>query len=134
MRAKFAVLVAGAGLLLAAAPMFAHHSFAAQFDWKQGITLKGVVRKVEWTNPHMYFWLDVKDEKGKVVSWILEAGGPNSLTRRGWNRDSLKVGDRIAVIGYRAKGGSAVASARTVEMANGRKVFVGADNDGGPRF
>jgi hypothetical protein len=120
-------------LLVAAAawPGLAHHSFSAEFDLNRKITLSGVVTKVEWTNPHTYFYVDVPDG-GKVTNWALETAGPNSLSRQGWRRDSLKVGDRVTVTAYRARDESHVASAREVVVGNGKRVFTGSAADGGP--
>ena len=118
-------------LLMAAAPLAAHHSFNAEFDLNRKITLTGVVTKVEWTNPHTYFYVDVP-EGGKFVNWALETAGPNTLTRQGWRRDSLKVGDHVVVTAYRARDDSHVASAREVTVGNGKRVFAGSAGDGGP--
>jgi len=113
-------------------PVFAHHSFAAEYDSKAGITLKGVVTKVEWLNPHAYFYMDVKDDSGKVVNWAIENGPPNMLYRQGWRKDSLKPGDMVTVDGFRAKDGTTTANARLVQLPDGRKVFSGSADDGGP--
>ena len=133
MKAKLLIVLSAiAGLLLAAVPVLAHHSFAAEFDSNQPMTVTGVVTKVEWMNPHTHFYIDVKDESGKVVNWDLETGSPNALARRGWTRNSLKIGDAIKVEAFRAKDGSSLASARNVTMTDGRKVFAGSADDGGP--
>lgn len=123
MKAAFALFAVGAALLAPAA-MLAHHSFAAEYDVKKPVTLKGTVTKVEWTNPHARFYIDVKDESGKVVNWNLELASPNVLTRNGWNRHTLKEGDQVTVEGAQAKDGSQMANARTVTLADGRKVFA----------
>ena len=120
------------GLVAAVTPALAHHSFAAEYDDKKTLTLNGTVTKVEWLNPHVRFYVDVKDESGKMVNWELELGSPNQLMRRGWTRNSLKPGDMISVEGYRAKDGSNLGNARTISMADGRKVFAGSADDGGP--
>jgi hypothetical protein len=133
MACKLALLVPGGLLLLAATPIFGHHSVAAEFDVNRQITYAGVVTRVEWTNPHIYFYVDVKDAKEKVTNWAFEGAGPNSLARLGWMRDSLKVGDRVTVIAFPARDGASVASAREVKLANGRKVLVGASPDPAPR-
>lgn len=123
MKAAFALLVAGIALLVPAGAL-AHHSFAAEYDVKKPVTLKGTVTKVEWTNPHARFYIDVKDESGNVVNWNLELASPNVLVRQGWNRHSLNVGDQVTVEGAQAKDGSQMANARTVTLADGRKVFA----------
>jgi hypothetical protein len=119
--------------LAAAGPLLAHHSFSLEFDATRQITCKGVVTKVEWMNPHIYFYLKVKKAPGQEVNWIFESAGPNTLVRRGWNRNTLKIGDRITVIGYRAKDDVNVASAREVVLADGRTVIAAPPNDGGPK-
>ena len=132
MRAKIAVLLAGAGLL-ATMPVFAHHSFAAEYDRNKPITLTGTVTKVEWMNPHARFYADVKDDAGKVTNWEFELGSPNGLARRGWTRNSMKQGDQVTVDGYVAKDGSNLANARNVKLADGRKLFAGSTDDGSPQ-
>lgn len=131
-KGKWAMVFAGLGLM-AMMPLRAHHSFAAEFDPKQRITLRGVVTKVEWTNPHTYFYVDVRADSGSVVNWACETAGPNTLTRQGWNRNSLKIGDQVTVVGYRARDGATVASAREVVLSDGRKVFAASAADGGPQ-
>jgi hypothetical protein len=132
MRAKLGLLIASAGLMLSALPAFAHHSFAAEYDANKPVELKGTVTKVEWTNPHARFYVDVKDANGKVTNWNLELASPNVLSRNGWTRHSLKEGDVITVQGSKAKDGDNLANARTVVFADGRKVFAGSatDNEG----
>src|SRR5580692_12284252 len=133
MRAKLGILIAcGAGLLMSALPVFAHHSFAAEYDASKPVDLKGVVTKVEWTNPHARFYVDVKDENGKVTNWNFELASPNVLGRQGWTRHSLNIGDIITVEGSRAKDGSQMANARTVTLADGKKVGARSADDGGP--
>jgi hypothetical protein len=113
-------------------PLLAHHSFSAEFDATKSITLTGVVTRVDWANPHVYFFVDVKDSKGAVVNYACETDGPNALIRRGWKRDSLKAGDQITVDAYLAKDGSKFVDARLVKLPDGRKVFAGSSDDGGP--
>jgi hypothetical protein len=130
MRAKLAILIACAGMLASALPVFAHHSFAAEYDSTKPVELKGVVTKVEWTNPHARFYVDVKDANGKITNWNLELASPNVLSRNGWTRHSLKEGDLVTVQGSKAKDGDNLANARTVVLADGRKVFAGSATDG----
>jgi hypothetical protein len=132
-RAKFCVLAAGLGLLVGAVPVRAHHSFEAEYDSKKPVEVKGAVTKMEWMNPHARFYVDVKDDSGKVTNWNFELGSPNVLKRQGWARDSLKVGDMVTVEGYLAKDGSNLANARRVTLADGRKVFNGSAGEGGPQ-
>jgi uncharacterized protein DUF6152 len=132
MKAKLAVVVAGIGLVAASAPAIAHHSFAAEYDANKPITLKGAVTKIEWTNPHARFYIDVKDDKGTVTNWNLELASPNVLTRQGWTRKSLEVGDQITVEGSLAKDGSKMANARIVTLANGKRVFAGSSGGDQP--
>ena len=115
-----------AGLLCPVVQAFAHHSFAAEYDEKKVMTIKGVVTKLEWTNPHVRFYVDAKDEKGNVTNWDLELMSVNTLTRAGWDRHTLKVGEPVTVTFYLAKDGSKRGNARgSVELANGQKVFAG---------
>lgn len=120
------------GLILPGIPSYAHHSVGAEFDLSKRITLQGRVTKIEWMNPHVYLYVDVS-AGGKTDNWACETAGPNTLARQGWSRMSVKIGDRVTVVGYRARDGAYVASAREVVLADGRKVFVGSPYDGGPR-
>src|SRR5580698_42798 len=126
MKMKLAIFAAAMGLLIAVAPVMAHHSFAAEYDAKQPVEIKGKVTQVEWTNPHARFYVDVTDANGKVTSWNFELASPNVLKRNGWTRTSLKIGDEITVQGSRAKDGANMANAKTVVLSDGRKVFAGS--------
>ncbi len=132
MRKIFAVCAIAGGLLLAA-PVWAHHSFAAEYDSNKPITLKGTVSKVEWTNPHIWIYVDVKEDGGKMVNWAIEGGAPNALYRQGWRKDSLKPGDEVTIDGFRAKDGTSTVNARAVALPDGHKVFAGSADDGGPK-
>jgi hypothetical protein len=131
MRAKLAILIACAGMLSTALPVFAHHSFAAEYDASKPVELHGTVTKMEWTNPHARIYLAVKDANGTVTEWNLELASPNVLSRNGWTRHSLKEGDVVTVSGARAKDGNTMANARTVVLADGKKVFAGSATDSG---
>ncbi|HET9215716.1 MAG TPA: DUF6152 family protein [Terriglobia bacterium] len=122
-------VIAGLGILVAALPTLGHHSFAAQYDRSKPITLKGTVSKVEWMNPHIYFYVDVKDDAERVTNWAIEGGAPSMLYRNGWRIDSLKVGDAVTVEGWLAKDGSNLANMRTATLADGKTVF-GASSGG----
>ncbi len=130
MKMKLAIFAAALGLLIAVAPVMAHHSFAAEYDAKQPVEIKGKVTQVDWTNPHARFYVDVKDASGKVTSWNFELASPNVLKRNGWTRTSLKIGDEITVQGSRAKDGANMANAKTVVLSDGRKVFAGSAEQG----
>ena len=132
MKVWIGVVVGVVALAWSAGPAIAHHSFAAQYDADKPITLKGTVSKIEWTNPHARFYVDVRDEKGTVTNWNLELASPNVLVRNGWSRKSLTVGDEIVVEGSLAKDGSKMANARVVRLADGRRVFAGSSGGDAP--
>jgi hypothetical protein len=125
MRTKLFAAVAGLALM-AAAPVLAHHSFSAEFDSNKPFKMSGTVTKVEWMNPHTFFYIDVKDEKtGKVTNWAMEMGSPNGLMRNGWTRNTMKIGDVVAVEGSLAKDGSPTGNARSVVLAKtGQRLFA----------
>jgi len=114
------------------APIYAHHAVSAEFDLSKRITLEGRVTKIEWMNPHVYLYVDVQ-AGSRMANWACETAGPNTLARQGWSRSSVSIGDRVKVVGYQARDGAFVASAREIVLANGRKVFVGSPHDGGPQ-
>jgi Family of unknown function (DUF6152) len=132
MRINLKLMLLGSGLLLCIETVFAHHSFTAEYDSGKIRQFVGTVTKVEWTNPHARFYLDVKDEQGVVTNWNFELGSPLFLRRLGWRSDSVKIGDQVTVEGYLAKDGAKMANARTVSLADGRKVFAGSSADGNP--
>jgi len=131
-RSVFAITAAGFGLLCAVAPLVAHHSFAAEYDKNRSIKFTGTVTKVEWMNPHIYYYVDVKDGSGKITNYAVEGGTPNSLRRQGWGKDSLKTGDTVTVDGFMAKNGSNHVNGRTVTLPDGKRVFGANADDGGP--
>jgi Family of unknown function (DUF6152) len=131
MKARLVTLMA-ISALAAAAPALAHHSFAAEFDGQKPFRVTGSLVKVEWTNPHIYFYVDVKDDNGNVVRWTLSAGSPGALSRRGFKRGDLKFGDTIVVDGYLARDGTHTMDARRVTLADGRVVSGASAGDGGP--
>jgi hypothetical protein len=127
-KTTFAALSLLIGLVVAIVPLFAHHSFAAEFDGNKQVTLNGVVTKVDWVNPHAYIYVDVKGDDGTVVNWAIETGAPNALYRQGWRKDDLKAGDSVTLEAFLAKDGSHTAAARSVKLPDGRKVFAGTPN------
>jgi hypothetical protein len=112
-------------LLSASVPILAHHGFVVEFDEKKPVTLAGVVTKMEFMNPHIYFYVDVKSKDGKVVNWALEGGPPNVLYRQGWRKDTVKPGDQVTVKGFRARDGSNLASCSSITFPDGREISAG---------
>jgi hypothetical protein len=117
---------------VAAVPVIAHHSFAAEFDAKKPVKLRGTVTKMEWINPHSWIHIDVKTPDGKVEQWMVEGGAPNALLRRGWNKNSLLPGTEIFVEGFQAKDGALRANGRDITFPDGKKLFVGSSGIGAP--
>jgi hypothetical protein len=134
MRSRLFGVVAGAAFAVAAAavPVIAHHSFAAEFDAKKPVKLRGTVTKMEWINPHSWIHIDVKTPDGKVQKWMVEGGAPNALLRRGWNKNSLLPGTEIFVEGFQAKDGALRANGRDITFPDGKKLFVGSSGIGAP--
>jgi uncharacterized protein DUF6152 len=130
MKATLGIIIAGLGL--AALPAIAHHSFAAEFDNKKPVTLKGTVTKIDWMNPHIWVYLDAKNEAGIVEHWQCEGSPPNTLTRQGWSKSALKAGDDVTIEGFRSKDGTNTCNSRSVKLPDGRTVFAGSPDDGGP--
>ena len=130
MRTKCAVVVAGIALLVSVIGVSAHHSFSAEFDDKQPVKLDGTVVKFEFMNPHSWIHLDVRNPDGTVVRWAVETGSTNALFRRGWRKDSLRVGDRIVVDAYRAKDGTRTANANSVKLPDGRAFNAASSREG----
>jgi len=129
----FGITAAVLGVFLAVTPLPAHHSFSAEYDSKKQVTLKGTVSKVEWMNPHVYFYLDVTEDSGNITNWALEMGPPNGLERSGWTRNTMKVGDEVVVDGTLAKDGAKQANARSVTMAaTGKKLGAASSERGNP--
>ena len=125
MRTKQAVVVAGVGLLLAAAPVWAHHAFSAEFDVSKPMKLQGTLTKWEMVNPHSWFHLDVKDESGTVVAWMIEGGSPNQLIKQGVTKNTLAIGTELIIEGYQAKDGTNKGVGRNLLLADGRRLFLG---------
>jgi hypothetical protein len=133
MRMKCGVLVAAvAGFAISSVTLFGHHSFSAEFDGSKAVRLQGALSKIEWTNPHTYFYIDVKDDAGNLVHWGCEGGAPGALSRRGFKRGDIKIGDTLIIDGYLAKDGSHLIDARRVTLPDGRIVSGASAGDGGP--
>jgi hypothetical protein len=133
MKARIAALSAAVGFVLATPGVIAHHSFAAEFDASKPLALKGVVTKIEWANPHTYFYMDVT-EGSKVTNWGMEMGSPNGLMRQGWTRNTLHVGDEVVVEGSQAKDGANVGNARVVTLAaTGKRLFAASSQTDTPQ-
>jgi hypothetical protein len=125
MKASRTLCVMAAALILRAAPLRAHHAFAAEYDENKRVTVSGIVTGFKWTNPHGWLYVDGKDDSGKATNWGFELGSPGGLMRRGWTKTELKKGDRVTVEGFGAKDGSNKANAGTVTLPDGRKLFGG---------
>jgi hypothetical protein len=133
MRTKLTTLLAAIGLLVATLPSVAHHSFYAEFDADKPIKVTGAVTKVEWENPHAWFYVDIRDESGKMTNWGFELGSPNLLIRAGWVRSTLKIGDMVTVEASRAKSGANIANAKSVVLnRTGQKLFTGSSQGSTP--
>jgi hypothetical protein len=125
----FSWLAAGVLLAATAVPVLAHHSFSAEYDSNKKISVKGIVTKVDWMNPHVYFYIDVTDDGGNIVNWAFEMGPPNGLQRAGWTRNTMKIGDEVIVEGTLAKDGSKQANARSVTLASTGKKLGAASSE-----
>jgi DNA/RNA endonuclease YhcR with UshA esterase domain len=133
MRTQLLSIVAGAGLLAAAAtPVLAHHSFAAEFDANKPVTIEGVVKEFRWVNPHSWLHVNVTKDDGSVEEWAVEGGAPSALLRRGWTRDTLPAGTRVVVQGFMSKDGKLRANARDITFPDGKKLFIGSSGTGAP--
>jgi hypothetical protein len=132
MKRNLFVVAAGVGLLLATLPVAAHHSFAAEYDAQKPVKFTGTVTTMEWINPHAWIHLDVKKPDGKIESWMIEAGAPNALLRRGFTKASLPAGTVVTVEGYQAKDGANRANGRDITYQDGKKLFVGSSGTGAP--
>jgi hypothetical protein len=133
MRHTLRFAVGGVALLFIAGPAFAHHPFDSEFDSQAPLTLSGAVTRVDWSEPHVYVHVDVKDPSGQTRTWNFELASPAMLARKGWSKDSLKQGETVTVKGYRAKSDPFVATARMIEMPNGKQLSSADEDDGGPK-
>jgi hypothetical protein len=132
MARRLLIATMGAAWLLGGSGLIAHHAFSAEFDAQKPVVLRGTVTKTEWINPHSWIHVDVKGTDGKVVSWAIECGAPNSLLRRGLNKTSIPAGTELVIDGFRAKDGSPTANARDITLPDGKKFFVGSSGTGAP--
>jgi hypothetical protein len=132
MKRASTLMIAAAGALSFTVSASAHHSFAAEFDRDMPVTVTGMVTKVEWMNPHARFYIDAKEDGGETVNWDFELASPNGLMRRGWNRNSMKIGDMVTVTGHRAKNNPHVGNASTVTLADGKRLFAGSSIENEP--
>ena len=132
MRSYLVIVLAGIGQLLAAAPVAAHHAFAAEFDAEQPVRLEGTVARMEWISPHSWLHLDVPKPDGTVERWMVEGGPPNALFRRGITQESLPVGTEVVIEGFRARDGSMLANGRDITLTDGSRPFVGPFGSGAP--
>jgi uncharacterized protein DUF6152 len=122
----------GIGIVLAAAPLLAHHAFAAEFDVNAPVKVKGTVTKVDFVNPHAWIYIDVKDADGKVTNWHFELGAPNALVRLGWKKDAIPKGTEVEITGFRAKSGENVGNGRSIILPDGKELFSGGSAPGSP--
>ena len=132
MRRNATIFMIACGVVLAGLPLLGHHAFTPEFDGSKPVTLRGVVTKMEWVNPHSWVYIDVKGPDGRVVNWALELGAPNALLRRGWRKESIPVGAEVVVQGYLARNGRPVANGRTIKLPNGQEFFAGSSGTGAP--
>jgi len=132
MKTKFAVLIAGAAMALSAIPAWAHHAFAAEFDAKKPLHFEGTITKVELINPHAWIHVDVKNADGTVTNWMVEAGSPNVLLRRGFTKQSVAEGTQVVIDGYQSKDGSNRMNGRDITLPGGQKLFLGSQGTGAP--